>query len=259
LEGVEPRPYLLDPDDDWQPRPQTESFDRVRGVIAVHPNNPTGTHVAPEAASRIRELCVSHDTALIVDEVFLDYPLDGSGPRRSFVGESEGLTFVLGGLSKSLGLPQLKLAWVVVDGPEGRVGDALEALAYIADNYLNVSTPVQVALPSLFQGASEIREAIRTRCRENLRQLENRVAESSTVSLVLPEGGWSAVLRFPRVIDEERLVVELLREHGVATHPGFFFDFPREGHLVISLLPAPGLFAEGIDLVLGRIAREVGP
>jgi alanine-synthesizing transaminase len=254
LEGVTARPYRLDAEAGWRLDPDelAGAGSGVRAVIVVHPNNPTGSYVAADDAAAVAELCRQHSWALIADEVFLDYPLDGE-PAASFARGAQALTFALGGLSKSVGLPQLKLAWIVVGGPAECVDAALERLEFVADTFLSVATPVQLALPALLQQGSEVRAAIAERCRANLARLRAAVAAHPAVSLLVPGGGWSAVLRIPAVIPEEELVIDLIERHGVAVHPGFFFDFPRDGYLVVSLLPPPRTFTAGIERLLARL------
>lgn len=253
LEGVRPVPYSLDAGDRWQPCLDEIATEDIRAVIVVHPNNPTGSYVEPEAARRIVGRCAGREVALIADEVFFDYPLATSPDTASFGATTEALTFTLGGLSKSIGLPQLKLAWIAVSGPAESVREAVRRLAFVSDTYLSVATPVQIALPDLLAEGSRIREAILKRCRENLKILRDATAALPALSLVVPHGGWSAVLRFPRVMGEEALVLGLLESEGVAVHPGYFFDFPEEGFLVVSLLPEPEGFEDGV----GRLVRYI--
>ncbi|MFL6244932.1 MAG: pyridoxal phosphate-dependent aminotransferase [Thermoanaerobaculia bacterium] len=209
---------------------------RTRAIVVVNPNNPTGSFVTP----REQDAIAAHRIPVISDEVFLDYPLDGSG--TTFV-RDDVLTFTLGGLSKSAGLPHFKLGWIRVSGPGRR--EALDALELIADNFLSVATPVQVALPDLLRIAPRIRNAISERTRANLATLR-RVFEPVPAARVLPvEGGWSAVIRVPRVQSDEELALAML-DRGVAVQPGYFFDFETEGHLVVSLLTPEKVFAEGI-------------
>jgi aspartate/methionine/tyrosine aminotransferase len=162
----------------------------------------------------------------------------------------------LGGLSKSRGLPQLKLSWIVASGPDTDVTAALAALEFIGDSYLSVGSPVQQALPEILDRAASVRDAILERCRENLDRARALVGSVPAVELLEPGGGWSAVLRFPRVVTEDELVLELLERHGVAVHPGYFFDFATEGYLVLSLLPEIDTFAEGLRLVLASFSAE---
>jgi len=254
LDGVRAVPYRLDPDDGWQPSLRAGVPEVTRALIAVHPNNPTGSFLEPGPAASLARACARRGAALIVDEVFLDYPLAPGGAAPTFAPFSDTPTFTLGGLSKSLGLPQLKLSWIVVGGPDAAAEEALSRLEFIADNYLSVATPVQLALPSLLVEAQPVREAIRARCRENLGSLLAAAVSVPAVTVRPPQGGWSAPLRFPATIDEEALALDLLREDGVAVHPGYFFDFPGDGYAVVSLLPEPAVFAEGVSRLLRRIA-----
>jgi alanine-synthesizing transaminase len=257
VEGVRPVTYRLDAEHGWRIDPEElgTADAPVRAVIAVNPNNPTGSFVHPDDAERLERACARRGWALIADEVFLDYPLAGGpGSDHSFAATGSALTFALGGLSKSAGLPQLKLAWTVVSGPGDLVRPALERLEFIADTFLSVATPVQLALPRLLTDGLQVREAIRERCRTNLAALATRVASLPSLELLAPGGGWSAVVRFPAVVGEEELALELLRKDGVAVHPGYFFDFARDGYLVVSLLPEAEMFAAGADLLVARIA-----
>ena len=200
-------------------------------------------------------LCAARGWALIADEVFLDYPVAADEPAaRTFADETTCLTFSLGGLSKSIGLPQAKLAWVAASGPKELVSQAEERLEFIADAFLSVSTPVQLALPTLLTRGAAVRHAIRERCLVNLAALERALAPVPALELSRPQGGWTAVIRFPAVIGEEDLVVELLERDGVSVHPGFFYDFAAERYLVVSLLPEPVTFSDGVAALLARLA-----
>ena len=254
VEGVGAQAYHLEPEAGWRPDLDeiAAAGDEVRGVIVVHPNNPTGSLVQAADATDLARLCRRRGWALIADEVFLDYPLD-AGDAASFTAASEALTFTLGGLSKSVGLPQLKLAWIAVSGPDEEVGTALERLEFIADTFLSVATPVQLALPELLRTGAVVRAAIAARCRANLAGLRAAAPVCPAVSVLPVDGGWSAVLRFPAVIGEEELVLALLTHDGVAVQPGFFFDFPRDGYLVLSLLPPPEVFHNGVERLLARM------
>lgn len=253
LDAVRALPYLLDPDVHGQPHLETNEIAPARAVLVVHPNNPTGHHVAPETAARLASACASASAALIADEVFLEFPLDGP-PRESFAGRRECLTFTLGGLSKSVGLPQLKLAWIVASGPGRVVAEAIDRLEYVNDAYLSASTPVQRALPEILRRGEAVREAILARCHRNLATLDRFLDPRGSVSAMRPEGGWSAVLRVPALDDDETVALRLLREDGVAVHPGSFFGFPAPGRLVVSLLPDPALFEEGVRRLRDRLS-----
>ncbi len=264
LDGVRVSPYALDPDNDWQPdlaglREATAADAAVpRAVVVVHPNNPTGTPVLEPAAGALLDLSGERAIPLIVDEVFLDYPLGGAGLPGSFAGVTDALVFTLGGLSKSVGLPQLKLAWIVVCGPDRQAVPALERLEFVADQFLSVGTPVQHVLPRLLAAGAAVRAAILERCRCNLTVLAEEAGALPALRISTPRGGWSAVLRFPNVVDEEALVLELLERDGVAVHPGYFFDFPRPGYLVLSLLPEPERFREGVRRLVERVRSHLG-
>jgi hypothetical protein len=250
--------FALDPANGWQPHPPDRvDADKVRAAILVHPNNPTGSWVETAAAEKLAACLGTGKIPLIVDEVFLDFALGRDAHPVTFATRFAGLTFTLGGLSKSRGLPQLKLSWIVVSGPESEVTAALESLAFIGDSYLSVGTPVQDALPELLVRAAPVRDAILSRCRENLALSLRMAGAFPGVELLEPGGGWSAVLRFPRVISEDELVLELLERHGVAVYPGYFFDFAAEGYLVVSLLAPPGTFSVGIKRVLDTIASRL--
>jgi hypothetical protein len=205
---------------------------RTRAILVVNPNNPTGSFVTPREQDALAALGLP----IISDEVFLDYPLESTG--TTFV-RNDILTFTLGGLSKSAGLPHFKLGWIRVSGPGKR--DALDALELIADNFLSVATPVQVALPDLLRIAPQIREAISQRTRANLATLREALPPSMQVLPV--EGGWSAVIRVPRVMSDDELAIALL-DRGVIVQPGYFFDFDQEGFFVVSLLTQTDVFRE---------------
>ena len=258
LEGVRAVRYALDPAHDWQPQPPApDGPGDARAAILVHPNNPTGSWVAPAAAEALAESAGGALLPLIADEVFLDFPLSSRTAPATFASRTRGLTFTLGGLSKSRGLPQLKVSWIVVSGPEREVEASLEALVFISDNVLSVATPVQESLPTILARTLPVRDAIHARCHGNLATALRLAHRVPPVSIAPPGGGWSFVVRFPRVVPEEALVLELLERYGVAVHPGFFFDFPTEGYLVASLLPACDAFEAGFGRVLDAIAAKL--
>jgi aspartate/methionine/tyrosine aminotransferase len=261
LDDVRLHRYRLEADERWRIDPAdlaTVPAD-CRAVVAVHPNNPTGSFVHPDDADRLATLAARHQLALIVDEVFLRYPHgQAPGADRTFADNRDCLTMTLGGLSKSVGLPQMKLAWIVVCGPDDEVDEALERLDYVSDAYLSVSSPVSFALAELMHRCEPVHDAIASRCRANLDRLEDSSTVASYISVLSPDGGWSAVLRIPSVVDEEELALELLENHGVAVHPGYLFDFPSDGHLVISLLPPEPIFAEGVRRLFDTVERMIG-
>lgn len=231
---------------------------RVAAAVLVNPNNPTGTSLDLAELSALFALAKERRFAVISDEVFLDFRYsDRPGDIRiaaSAAGAEEALVFSLGGLSKSAALPQLKLGWIFANGPAGLLDDALERLEWIADAYLSVSTPVQLALPKLLEHARGAADAIRARVLDNERTLRAAFPEGGAVTVLPVPAGWAACLRVPAVRPEEELVLDLLESHDVLVQPGYFFEFPFEAFLVVSLLPAPEIFREGVF----RVARALG-
>jgi aspartate/methionine/tyrosine aminotransferase len=227
---------------------------RTRALLVVNPNNPTGSFLHREDFATLTELCQQRGLAIISDEVFSDYTFrpDPSG-IRSLAGTGGALTFVLNGLSKLVGLPQMKLAWLCASGPYAVLTDALARLEIIADTYLSVNTPVQVALPRLLAGRRRIQDQILGRVRTNRQALLDRLSPRSPCQCFDADGGWYAVLRVPGTRSEEDWILTLLDRDGVLIHPGYFFDFATEAYLVASLLPPPEIFREGIDRMLARI------
>ncbi|HEV8267487.1 MAG TPA: pyridoxal phosphate-dependent aminotransferase [Thermoanaerobaculia bacterium] len=264
LEGVALEKYRLPPEDGYRlhaglvdeawSRVSSEGK-RVAAVVVVNPNNPTGSSLSREELIRLLELGARHGFAVISDEVFLDYRFEPrEGDVRVAARETAGLVFSLGGLSKSAALPQLKLSWILANGPAPVLDEALARLDWIADAFLSVGTPVQVALPALLAHGESAARFVRERILANLETLAKRFGPGAAARLLPVEGGWSAVLRVPAVEAEEALVLRLLSEHDVLVHPGYFFDFPHEAFLVFSLLPEPARFSEGV----GRVARALG-
>jgi hypothetical protein len=247
-----------------------------RAVVLVNPNNPTGSALRRGELERLLEICAGGGAALISDEVFFDYldpePAEREAPAGdpivSVLGDNSrapgldarhgrgALTFALGGLSKACGLPQMKLGWIVVDGPGDRVGEALERVDLIADTYLSVGTPVMRAAGRLIEIGTGIQSAIRRRLAENAKFLDHRTPAGSSCRVLSRDGGWYAVLQVPAIVPEEELVIALLREDDVLVHPGYFFDFPREAYLILSLLPEPGTFGEALRRILARVERR---
>ena len=253
LEGVAMQTYRLEYHGAWsidRASVTAALTSRTRAVLVVSPNNPTGSLLRASDREWLAGLCARHDLAIIGDEVFADYPLQPRADGCRVLGDDRALTVALGGLSKAAGLPQVKLAWMAVAGPDAVVRPALQRLELIADSYLSVSTPVQVAAARLIESGRAIRADIASRLDRNLQCLRERVARWPAISLLEPEAGWSAVLQVPAIDAEERLVLRLLDEARVLVHPGYFFDFPREAFLVVSLLPDPDVFATALDRAL---------
>jgi alanine-synthesizing transaminase len=246
----------------------------TRAILVVHPNNPTGSFAKPAEMDILDELCHARRLALIADEVFLDYTHDGVN-RPSFAdvarasrrpetraagrprdsrrhGGATALTFTLSGISKICALPQMKLAWIVVSGPAELARDAQARLEVIADTYLSVSTPVQLALPQLLAQRDEIQKQVRERVAANLAELDRQLAQQQVAERLDVEGGWYAVLRIPATAPDEDVAIDLLDRHSVVVHPGHFYDFPGEGYLVVSLITPVEVFAEGVKKLLER-------
>jgi aspartate/methionine/tyrosine aminotransferase len=252
LQDVKLVPYPLIYDHGWQmdfPSLEKAVTKRTRGVVTVHPNNPTGSYVDADEMPILNAFCRGHKLALIVDEVFLDYRLDDL-PRASFAGNQEVLTFTLSGLSKISALPQMKVAWVVTSGPPEQVGAAMGRLEVIADTYLSMNAPVQWAVPALLKQRENIQKQLLARVRKNLAELDRQIAGQQVCQRLSVEGGWYAVLRVPVTRSDEELAIALVREKAVVVHPGHFYDFPRDGYLVLSLITRENEFGEGIARVI---------
>jgi hypothetical protein len=231
---------------------------RTRAVLVVSPNNPTGSFVTADELDRLAAICAPRDIAIIADGVFADYELEpGTASRAGRVAtRRDVLSFTLGGLSKSVGLPQVKLGWMAVGGPDRLVAEAIERLEFVCDTYLAVSTPVQRAAAELLGRGASVRRQIATRIVSNYRALQVAVAGAPSCRVLPSDGGWYAVLQVPSLESEEDLVLRLLAD-DVLTHPGYFFDFPRESFLIVSLLPPEASFAEGVLRVLRHFNRAV--
>jgi aspartate/methionine/tyrosine aminotransferase len=284
LQDVKLVPYPLIYDHGWQmdfPSLEKAVTERTRGVVVVHPNNPTGSYVSAGEMELLNAFCREHGLAVIADEVFLDYGLNGrelpglakaAGPfgklragsgapqplehepvYASFAGNRDVLTFTLSGLSKISALPQMKVAWVVTSGPQEAAEAAMERLEVIADTYLSMNAPMQWALPVLLELRKSVQRQLLARVRANLAELDRQLAVQKACSRLSVEGGWYAVLRVPVTRSDEELAIELVRERLVMVHPGHFYDFPRDGYLVLSLITVEGEFSEGIGRVLGHL------
>jgi aspartate/methionine/tyrosine aminotransferase len=217
-------------------------------VLVVHPNNPTGHWTAAAERARLEEICGRHGLALIVDEVFLDYPLKESAAPRSFsCGEHPVLTFVLSGLSKIAGLPQMKAAWIATLGPEREKAEALSRLEVIADTFLSMNAPVQLAMPGWIRGVGAIQRQILERARGNLGALQRFAAEEpGRLQVLEAEAGWSAVIALSACVGETDCAERLLRQTGVVVHPGAFYGLGERNRIVVSLIGSAAEFEEGI-------------
>jgi alanine-synthesizing transaminase len=217
---------------------------RSKAVMVVHPNNPTGSFIKREEAERLAEICGGRGLALIADEVFLDQA-DGAEAPCSFAFNSPALTFTLSGLSKISLLPQMKLGWSVVSGPNAVANAAMQRLDVIGDTYLSASTPGQLALAEMLAMRGDMQTQMRQRIRSNLGFLDGLLRQGGPVERLRREGGWYAVLRVPAKSSDEDLAIKLLERCGVLVHPGHFFDFPRDGFLIVSLIACEMEFQEG--------------
>jgi alanine-synthesizing transaminase len=252
LEGVRAEPYRLEYHGRWE-----IDLDSVaaapagtRAILLVSPNNPTGSYVSAAEVDAVVRLCHDRGWALVVDEVFVDYALDVSSPYTDLAARAGVLAFSMGGASKSLGLPQVKLGWTVVGGPAADRDAAIDGLELIADTFLSVGTPVQVAAPELLRRGAAVRHDIHARVRANLATAKVLAARYSACDLLPVEGGWSCVVRIPATRGEEALVLDLLADQRILVHPGYFFDFEHEAFLVVSLLVPEATFTDAFERTL---------
>jgi alanine-synthesizing transaminase len=224
---------------------------RTRAILLVNPNNPTGSYVKAHEREQLNELCRKRELALISDEVFFDYLLSNQDRASlSFSSNQEALSFTLSGLSKISALPQMKVAWIAVSGPGEMKQTALSRLEIIADTYLSVNTPVQLAVPVLLEERRSVQPQLRERIETNLRELDSQLALQTACCRLGIEGGWYAILRVPVIGSDEDLAVALLEQRCVFVHPGHFYDFPSDGHVVVSLITPKQTFREGVYRLL---------
>ena len=267
IQDVRLRPYPLFYDHGWHLDVHALTIaagERTRAIMLVHPNNPTGSYVQPAEAEQLNAICAQRGLALVVDEVFLDFAHDGID-RSSFATVWPGsstrvhgtetratpaLTFTLSGLSKIAGLPQMKFAWIAVSGPEDLARQAMARLEVIADTFLSMNAPIQLAAPVLFAQRHDFHRQLMARIRANLAELDRQLAAQKACARLQIEAGWYAVLRVPVTRSDEDLVIELLQQKSVLIHPGHFYDFPAEGYLVLSLIAREEEFREGVKRLL---------
>jgi alanine-synthesizing transaminase len=252
LEGVRAESYRLEYHGRWEIDLESVAAAPAgtRAVLLVSPNNPTGSYASAREIDGLVRLCREREWALIVDEVFADYVLDARSPLTDLATRAGVLTFSMGGASKSLGLPQVKLGWTVVGGPPAERDAALAGLELIADTFLSVGTPVQVAAAWLLERGGAVRDAIHARVRTNLAAARRIAATHAACDLLPVEGGWTAVARVPATRGEEALVLDLLSRERVLAHPGYFFDFEHEAFLIVSLLVPEAEFADAFARAL---------
>ncbi|HXM66025.1 MAG TPA: pyridoxal phosphate-dependent aminotransferase [Candidatus Acidoferrum sp.] len=252
LQDVKLIPYPLIYDHGWQmdfPSLEKAVTKRTRGVVVVHPNNPTGSFVNPREQQQLNDFCSEHELAIIADEVFLDYD-HNRAPQQSFAANQDILTFTLSGISKIAALPQMKVAWIVTSGSQSKVDAAQARLEVIADTFLSMNAPIQWALPALLQQRQGIQQQLLDRVLANLAELDRQLPTQKDCERLRVEAGWYVVLRVPVTQTDEELAIDLLRRESVLVHPGHFYDFPADGYLVLSLITDKVEFAEAIARVL---------
>jgi alanine-synthesizing transaminase len=257
LDGLVARPYDLEYHGMWSidfASVERSVGPRTRALLVVSPNNPTGSFISPDELDRLAAICAPPGVALIADEVFADYELEAGAAASAAcpLARRDVLVFGLGGVSKSIGLPQVKLGWIAVAGPERIVSEALERLELVCDTYLSVSTPVQLAAAELLDRGGAIRRQIAARLAANHGGLKALSVAAPSCRVLRASGGWSAVVQVPTLRSEEELVLDLLTRDGVLVHPGYFYDFPGESYLIVSLLTPEGPFATGVGRMLER-------
>jgi alanine-synthesizing transaminase len=253
IQDVKLARYPLDYDYGWQINFHTLQqavTSRTRGVIVVHPNNPTGHFTKAGELTKLNEICSARNLAIIADEVFLDFTLHRGRAPFSFAQNSAALTFTMSGLSKISGLPQMKAAWLITSGPERLKAEALARLEIIADTYLSMNAPVQWAIPASLEQRQSFQTQLLSRIQKNLAELDRQLATQKSCARLVVEGGWYAVLRVPATRSDEELAIELLNQKNVYVHPGHFYDFPSDGFLIVSLITREEDFAKGVKLLL---------
>ena len=252
IQDVRPTRYPLVYDHGWQidfHALEQAITPRTRAVIVVHPNNPTGHFTKSAEVQKLNAICAARGLTLIADEVFLDFPLRAERPR-SFAGNSDALTFTLSGISKICGLPQMKAAWAIVTGPQELKNEAKARLEVIADTYLSMNAPVQLALPTFLSQGRAFQKQLVERVRRNLAEMDRQLSLQSVCGRFAVEGGWYAVLRVPATRSDEELALSLPNENGVYVHPGHFYDFSSDGFLVVSLISHESELSEGMKTLL---------
>ncbi|MBI1884061.1 MAG: pyridoxal phosphate-dependent aminotransferase [Chlamydiae bacterium] len=259
LNDIELKPYKLAYENAWHIDFDSLSeavTSKTRAILMVNPNNPTGSYIKEREIKKLVEFAKQNDLALISDEVFFDYDFENRTERMSFAQSSEVLTFTLNGLSKMAALPQMKLAWIVINGPESLVQEACQRLEVITDTYLSVNTPIQVALPEIFKHTKTIQIQIKKRLKTNLKTLQNTLQNFPTCECLKVEGGWYAILKIPKILTDEAWVLSLLEKESILIHPGHFYHFDQEGYLVLSLLPQTEIFTPAIEKILSYISEK---
>ncbi|RGJ18879.1 pyridoxal phosphate-dependent aminotransferase [Bifidobacterium pseudocatenulatum] len=237
-----------------------EDGGRIRALVLINPNNPTGSYVKASEREAIVRLCHDHEVAIIADEVFYDYDLEPFDGNARLAGETGTLTFALDGFSKTLAAPHAKVGWIQVSGPAAEVDEAKRRLDVVADDYLPMSEIIAKQIPAMLGAAAAQTARVRERVQTNLAALHTMLDddEQGMVSVLRAEGGWNVLLRVPSVLDENELVLSMIKKHGISGQPGYFFDMTSNGYLAISLLPEPDEFRHNVQTVLDTVNTMIG-
>lgn len=237
-----------------------EDGGRIRALVLINPNNPTGSYVKASEREAIVRLCYDHEVAIIADEVFYDYDLEPFDGNARLAGETGTLTFALDGFSKTLAAPHAKVGWIQVSGPAAEVDEAKRRLDVVADDYLPMSEIIAKQIPAMLGAAAAQTARVRERVQTNLAALHTMLDddEQGMVSVLRAEGGWNVLLRVPSVLDENELVLSMIEKHGISGQPGYFFDMTSNGYLAISLLPEPDEFRHNVQTVLDTVNTMIG-
>lgn len=237
-----------------------EDGGRIRALVLINPNNPTGSYVKASEREAIVRLCHDHEVAIIADEVFYDYDLEPFDGNARLAGETGTLTFALNGFSKTLAAPHAKVGWIQVSGPAAEVDEAKRRLDVVADDYLPMSEIIAKQIPAMLGAAAAQTARVRERVQTNLAALHTMLDddEQGMVSVLRAEGGWNVLLRVPSVLDENELVLSMIEKHGISGQPGYFFDMTSNGYLAISLLPEPDEFRHNVQTVLDTVNTMIG-
>ena len=237
-----------------------EDGGRIRALVLINPNNPTGSYVKASEREAIVRLCHDHEVAIIADEVFYDYDLEPFDGNARLAGETGTLTFALDGFSKTLAAPHAKVGWIQVSGPAAEMDEAKRSLDVVADDYLPMSEIIAKQIPAMLGAAAAQTARVRERVQTNLAALHTMLDddEQGMVSVLRAEGGWNVLLRVPSVLDENELVLSMIEKHGISGQPGYFFDMTSNGYLAISLLPEPDEFRHNVQTVLDTVNTMIG-
>lgn len=263
LQGVKSIPYPLVYDGSWTidvPRVKEllqNANNRIRALVLINPNNPTGSYVKPEERAQLLSLCNKNNVAIIADEVFYDYSLEPFAKNSRLAGEQSTLVFALDGFSKMLAAPHAKVGWIEVSGPSQDVQEAMKRLDVIADDFLPIGATVSERIPELLQCAKEQTAIVQSRVRSNLKTLRTMLANypNCCVSALRAEGGWNILLRVPSCIDDDLLALRLIKDYKLVSQPGYYFDMPTNGYLALSLLPKEDQFENGVTLLLNTVHK----